>query len=142
MIIFFEYRLHITYFSAGLFHKAILQSGTCLASWGMINNATEIAFDIGRKLGYKGYDRLQLLNFLKKQSATDLINAGYQLRIDIDNALEQTSMIFAPSVETIREGATLPDHPRVLLQTAPTIPIICGLTDLEGLLGIGSKYKL
>ncbi|XP_065225811.1 esterase FE4-like [Planococcus citri] len=127
----------------GLFHKAILQSGFCLASWSLASNTIETAFELGRRLGYFGNDRFELLKHLRQQPAKQLVRVANQLKEERSQLAvhEQSRLVFAPSVEFIREGAMIPDHPTILQQIAPPMPMIWGCTDLEGLLGVGVMTK-
>ncbi len=52
-------------FSTGLFEKAILQSGTRTCAWSFTRNPTEMAFKLGNSLGFRGTDKVDLLEFLK-----------------------------------------------------------------------------
>ena len=47
-----------------------------------------------------------------------------------------------PSFETYKEGAFIPEAPEILLEKATLVPILAGITELEGLLIYhGSKLK-
>lgn len=48
---------------------------------------------------------------------------------------------FSPSIETIKENAFLPDHPKNLFKTAEQMPLLAGLNDKEGRLVFSGVYN-
>ncbi|XP_077297608.1 juvenile hormone esterase-like isoform X2 [Arctopsyche grandis] len=62
--------------SRGLFSKAIMQSGTCLNSWGIQNEPEKNVFDLAKNLGLDTSDKVEALNFLRSVSAEDLVEAS------------------------------------------------------------------
>lgn len=74
---------------AGLFNKAIIQSGSALAPWSLSYNYKEVANELGQRLNFPGGSTLELLDFLKKQNASDLTRVGYEMRFDLVKVSEQ-----------------------------------------------------
>ncbi|XP_065225808.1 esterase FE4-like [Planococcus citri] len=120
----------------GLFHKAIVQSGSALAPWALSYDYESIAQELGQKLNFPGGSVHELLDFLKKQDASELTRASYLMRLElVDRHPGRASAVpFAPSVETLKDGAFLPDIPEKLLENVDPIPIIYGVTNKEGIL--------
>lgn len=67
----------------GLFHKAIMQSGTALTSWSLTYDPIDWAFEAGRKLGYHGEDPKELVKHMKAVPANDIVKAMTQILGDI-----------------------------------------------------------
>jgi len=57
----------------GLFHRAICQSGTALHWWAFTNKAQDTAFRLGKALGCNTNNSDELLEFLQKASAEDIV---------------------------------------------------------------------
>lgn len=49
------------YYSQGLFHGAIAQSGVALSPWALAKEPREIAFELGRELGIDTNNTAELL---------------------------------------------------------------------------------
>lgn len=64
------------FFSTGIFSKTIAQSGTALVSFSLNENPTETAFKLGRELDFVGNDPKEFVEFLKNQSAENLLKAA------------------------------------------------------------------
>jgi carboxylesterase type B len=63
-------------FIPGLFHRAISQSGTGLASWAYAEPEymKRVAIHIGTKIGCNTTDAKELLECFQKKPATDFVN--------------------------------------------------------------------
>lgn len=59
----------------GLFHHAICQSGTALHWWAFTNTAKDRAFRLGKALGCNTNNPDELLEFLQKAPAEDIVEA-------------------------------------------------------------------
>jgi carboxylesterase type B len=59
----------------GLFHRAICQSGTALHWWTFTNTAKDRAFRLGQALGCNTNNPDELLDFLQKAPAQDIVEA-------------------------------------------------------------------
>ncbi|XP_065210127.1 esterase FE4-like [Planococcus citri] len=120
--------------SQGLFHKAIMQSGSVLSPWAFTKNPTEQAFAIGRELLYEGDDRHELLDLLKRTPIRELVRAFEKMLKKDEPDSQFRFPNLSPSVEVIAEGAFLPDMPEKLLKLMKPIPVIYGQTDREGMM--------
>ncbi|GJQ72642.1 hypothetical protein Trydic_g1304 [Trypoxylus dichotomus] len=63
--------------SAGLFKKAIMESGSALCLWSLSKTAREVAFATGRRLGILSLNSRCLIDRLKKVSAKNLQRVSY-----------------------------------------------------------------
>ncbi|XP_046686738.1 esterase FE4-like isoform X2 [Homalodisca vitripennis] len=123
--------------SKGLFHRAIIMSGSSLNSWAFSSEAVEKSRLLGEKMGCTSQDPQEVLQYLQTVPAFDLVKAQYKV-VTAQDKQDIQVFPFTPSVET-QEGEGerfLTDHPRSLLQkgqVAP-VPLIVGVTDKEGML--------
>ncbi|XP_065214514.1 esterase FE4-like [Planococcus citri] len=127
----------------GLFHKAIMQSGSSLVPWSMTVNPKAMAEELGERMDFDGDTTLELLQFLRKQNAEDLTRHASEMADDLKKKYPGVCTLtpFMPSVEEIKEGAFLPDSPENLIKTADPLPIIYGLNDKEGIIAIFINFK-
>lgn len=58
---------------AGLFQKAIMQSGCAFNIWALNKNHKETAFDLAKKLGCQKVNPQEIVEYLKSLPATDLV---------------------------------------------------------------------
>uniref|UniRef100_A0A1B6LQA7 Carboxylesterase type B domain-containing protein n=1 Tax=Graphocephala atropunctata TaxID=36148 RepID=A0A1B6LQA7_9HEMI len=123
--------------SRGLFHRAILMSGSSLNSWAFSSDCVQKSHLLGEKMGCTSQDPQELLQFLQKVPAFDLVKGQYKV-VSAQDKRDVRPFPFIPTVEP-QEGEGerfLTDHPRSLLQkgqVAP-VPIIIGVTNKEGML--------
>ncbi|ENN79424.1 hypothetical protein YQE_04068, partial [Dendroctonus ponderosae] len=117
--------------SKGLFHKAILQSGTALNYWfwGSKNNARYIVELLGKKAGTEE----EALEILKQTPALEIFNAQEKLR-DLTHSSEMRPI--SPVLEAPGKTAFLTEDPRDIIKngTYNQVPIVLGYTDKEGYL--------
>nr|UUB32779.1 carboxylesterase COEC6 [Dendroctonus rhizophagus] len=115
--------------SKGLFHKAILQSGTALNFWfwGSKNNARYIV----ELLGKSAETEEEALDILKQTPALEIYNAQEKLK-----DLTQSNVVrpISPVVEPHGKMAFLTEYPRDIIKngTYNQVPIVFGYTDREG----------
>lgn len=62
----------------GLFHKAILQSGTSLCMWSKARHARRLAFQIGRQLNIDTSNSTHLIESLRAKSSKEIQEAFYK----------------------------------------------------------------
>ncbi|XP_065209992.1 esterase FE4-like isoform X2 [Planococcus citri] len=124
--------LMISPLSQGLFHKAIVQSGSALCTWALNRNPVHIAFGLGRKAGFRGSDRKELVEYLKKFSASEITRMVEEFLDDEASESPARLDFLAPSIESIVEGAFLPDDPSKLNMLVKPIPTMWGCCNLEG----------
>ncbi|KAJ9588465.1 hypothetical protein L9F63_018198, partial [Diploptera punctata] len=120
--------------SKGLFHQAISQSGTALNPWAFSATAKERSFRLGKVLGCTTNNANELLKFLEKVSAQDIVN----------------KVVESVSVEDVREkkvkgpgGTFLEAHPRDIMQAGKFqhIPYMLGVNSQEGLVALQGLKK-
>ncbi|XP_046687607.1 esterase FE4-like isoform X2 [Homalodisca vitripennis] len=125
--------------SRGLFHKAIMQSGTSLAQWALQDKPREKAFLLARELGCKSQDPDTVLEFLRCVPAMDLLQAQESdaLRTEKEK-VQKFSLIFLPCVDKAGDSPFLPDYPRKMMERGEftRVPLIIGANDKEGLLAL------
>ncbi|XP_029169243.1 acetylcholinesterase-like [Nylanderia fulva] len=111
--------------NAGLFHKAICQSGVMTVPWAFteqddaINNGLMLA----QKLGNATFDPEDALKFLKDIDGRNLIAA--EIGLDI-------LLAFTPTVDSKSSNPFLPENPLQLLRNGIEIPIMFGYNNQEG----------
>ncbi|KAF7280919.1 hypothetical protein GWI33_005385 [Rhynchophorus ferrugineus] len=114
----------------GLFHKAIIQSGSALNNWSWgKNNSTEIA----KCMGYKETDEKTILQRLRKESAKSIVAGQKKMK---ENFLPSCIRPWGPVVEPPSEHAFLTESPVQIMhrQGSRKIPMIIGYNSKEGFL--------
>ncbi|ENN71526.1 hypothetical protein YQE_11819, partial [Dendroctonus ponderosae] len=123
----------------GLFHKAIVQSGSALNNWSWgKNNAPEIA----KCLGYKETEENKIVEKLRKESAKAIVQSQRKLK-EASNERQFQHDVFAsgkirpwgPVVEPESPDAILTEHPSKIMQSqgGHKIPLIIGYNSGEGI---------
>lgn len=124
--------------SKGLFHKAVLMSGSAMCNWGFTKNHLQRAFDLGKLLGCEAKTKEELLTFLMKASPKEF--AGNQDKVinDVEH-LTGTDQAFVPTVD----GEFLTEEPLQSLRTGNVhdLPTIVGTVSHEGFLIYNSVAK-
>ncbi|KAG4069037.1 hypothetical protein HA402_008348 [Bradysia odoriphaga] len=135
--IFMKFHYHmISDISKGLFHKAILMSGTALCPWsiGPLENVPERA---ARLLGWNGEGGIhRAMMELQKASVGSLIKAQNAL-VGKDERKKYIFTPFGPTIEPYRSAQCFIDkHPVLLCMNAWSrkIPLLIGGCSSEGLL--------
>lgn len=123
--------LLLTHSANGLFHRAILQSGSVLMPQDFSYQPVESASKVAARLGYNTSDPIELLEIFKNSTAYDIVKAS--------NA-DQTNNAFAPyfftpCVETALTNRSLITEPPTQLvhKLGLYIPVIFGFNDREGI---------
>ncbi|KAK3849905.1 hypothetical protein Pcinc_043356 [Petrolisthes cinctipes] len=124
----------------GLFHRAILQSGTTLNPWALRHDHKQSAISVGKKLGCLGADDDDvegeaLLECLQEIPAGQIVAVGSM------STTEMPFMMFVPRVD----GEFLPAHPASLLATGRynKVDLISGVNKHEGAMSMpGMVMKL
>lgn len=119
--------------SQGLFHQAILQSGSALNRWAFKDNAasSKSAFALGNALGCNTENSKELLQCLSKAEAHDIINT------DLSEWYLDPVIHFAPTVDHPGSGQIfLPETPINIIQSGNfnNVPTIFTACEDEGLL--------
>ncbi|XP_017480526.1 PREDICTED: esterase B1-like [Rhagoletis zephyria] len=119
----------------GLFHKAILQSGSALCPW-VEAQPRDWAFRLAVELGYKGGNAdKEVFRFLSNTSASRIVSAQNRLILPQEEH-ERIMFAFTPLVEPYESADCLLAKPfKDLLITAWSneIPVILGSNTHEGL---------
>lgn len=121
----------------GLFHKAILQSGTGLSSWTMNLNPAQNAYDLANQLGVSYLNNEDLVAKLRQLPGRQLMDTTPGL-LDMDIARGLVSAFsYAPVIDAADYTGDkfLPRHPREIMESggAMDIPMIIGYCSEESL---------
>lgn len=124
----------------GLFHKAILQSGSSLAPWGLQHDPIRRASALAKKFGYYTMDPQEIYSILSNRTTKELINA---LKHE-DKYCVADDNIFVPCVENRIDGVepVISDYPSDVIKSGnyTKVPMIIGHTDNEGLYFVAADY--
>lgn len=124
--------LLLSHSAEGLFHRAIMQSGSILMPQAFGYDPIESASMVAFKLGYNTNDPKELLNIFKNTTANDIVKASYMN--PTNNALEP--YVFKPCIETAitnrRPLLTLPPT-ELLKRNGLNISVIIGFNNEEGI---------
>lgn len=71
------------FYSSGLFHRAIIQSGSALSPWAIQPDPDREAHEIGQLAGYKGEDLEGLVLHLKDRTGEELTKLAYQCKENV-----------------------------------------------------------
>lgn len=123
--------------SKGLFHQAIIQSGTAIAPFGFQPRPEKHAEELGFKLGLKSNSSKSLITQLRGIDYREIMRAQRGI-LDMDKPLGLRSYDFTPTAEPedSLEQRFLTDEPINLMINGSyrTVPMIIGTTNNEGLL--------
>ncbi|XP_068630322.1 LOW QUALITY PROTEIN: esterase FE4-like [Battus philenor] len=122
--------------SKGLFHKAIVESGTCIQDWANDRNAKERAFRAGKLLGKETNDTEELLQYLRSLKPTLLTNLA-QKTMTTEEMYRGLPDYFVPVVEKKFKGvkAFIDKEPVEILAKGRTnkVPLMIGYNSAEGI---------
>lgn len=125
----------------GLFHKAILQSGSSLAPWALQHDPLKAASNLVKKLGYNTQDPKKIYSILSKKSTKELINtiSNYEEKF----CVAETD-IFVPCVEKYIQGIepVITEYPADVIRSGnySKVPMIIGYTNYEGMYFVSADY--
>ncbi|CAB3250981.1 unnamed protein product [Arctia plantaginis] len=125
----------------GLFHKAILQSGSSLAPWALQHDPVKAAMSLVRKLGYSAKDPREIYSILSKKTTKEIITtiSNYE-----DKFCVAETDIFVPCIERHIEGIEpiITDYPAnvILSGNYTKVPMIIGYTNHEGIYFVSADY--
>nr|XP_023028102.1 esterase E4-like [Leptinotarsa decemlineata] len=117
----------------GLFHKAIMQSGSAFNPWA---RGRRNALDIAKAMGYKDTDEKIILQKLQNASIRSLMDAQYMTDCCLPKTFDAAQVRpFGPVIEYSHPGALLSEDPEEIMKSGRChqIPIIMGFNSLEGL---------
>ncbi|XP_041984349.1 acetylcholinesterase-like [Aricia agestis] len=118
--------------SKGLFHQAILQSGSAVSPWSFQHEPLEVAKSFVRQLGHETDDPYEIYKALSQESPVKLLETRVP-RKSGDVVLSEN--IFVPSIEKdLGLERFLPDSPYNLLMRGDfnKVPILMGYNNAEG----------
>ncbi|KAJ3657573.1 hypothetical protein Zmor_009362 [Zophobas morio] len=124
----------------GLFHRAVMQSGTATCPWARGKNNTE---QLARTSRCKQTDTKQVLECLQGVTVQRLIKAQNKNFAMITGPGAQAA--FGPTVEVPNPTAVITDEPLKLINSGNYnhVPLMFGYTSEEGILGAwGSRCKV
>lgn len=126
--------------SEGLFHKAIVQSGSSTASWANQYDPLTMAHLLAKELGHNTRDPHELYNIFMNTSYQDLITTRVPRP---ENNIIISELLFIPCTEREIPGVEpfITDHPYNLFRKGKfhKMPIIIGYNSHEGLLFMNSE---
>jgi len=123
----------------GLFHGAIIQSGSAFCDWAVERNPAEYAMELGESVGCSGGSE-ELATCLREKTPDEIIAAQQEL-LEIYIFPIRT----APVVDADWRGedAFLPGPPSELMDAGAfaQVPVMTGVTQDEGLIGYASIHE-
>lgn len=135
--------LMLTPQARGLFHKAILMSGSTLCPWAS-QPQKDWAFRLASLIGYKGNNNdREVYRYLAKQNASKLIMRDTTL-LTKQERFDNILFAFSPTVEPYLTEQCISNRPfKDLLAEAWSndIPLIIGANSSEGLFHYGTVIK-
>nr|XP_034835480.1 cholinesterase 1-like [Maniola hyperantus] len=128
--------------SKGLFHKAIMQSGSSLAPWALQVRPIYAASLSIKSMGYTTQDPHEIYNMLLEKTDEELIFARVPRQ---EGTILISELLYMPCVEKELEGeeAFLTDLPFNLLSKGEynKVPMIIGHTNEEGLFMVAMENR-
>lgn len=118
--------------SKGLFHKAILMSGTSLTPWAFNVEPLKPAFEDASKIANVTNEE-DVYNVLANASLEDILNSC------LDVSTNQRYFKYTPCVDTNNTDPFFHDTPYNIIKSGRfnKVPIMLGLTDAEGIIFYG-----
>ncbi|XP_049851783.1 esterase FE4-like [Schistocerca gregaria] len=120
--------------SKGLFHKAIMQSGSALSMWAAADGIREKSFKLGELLGCHTDSSEELVQFLRGVDPHKLVETFPKV-VPEKEQMGALTVAFVPCVEKEHSGAFLTEEPLVLMTQGRfhRVPVIVGGTSGEGI---------
>ncbi|XP_017890628.2 esterase FE4-like [Ceratina calcarata] len=113
----------------GLFHKAILQSGTLNCTWGMNQCRPERCFKLASLLGKESTDPIEVVEFLRTVSAEDIVKA--QANILTPQETASYNLAFGVNSDPVAENPVLPEPIEQVVAEGADVPVMIGSTSHE-----------
>nr|WCC58166.1 carboxylesterase [Pharsalia antennata] len=121
----------------GLFHRAILHSGTSLCLWGLSRQSRDLSVRVAQNLNLDTSSSQRLVDGLRTVDAVDLQVAQTDAMIGMFLSVNmREGLLFAPVVEPEHDGAVFTSRSHQQLENGDfhQVPIIMGYTSVEALL--------
>ncbi|XP_056451543.1 neuroligin-3-like isoform X1 [Gadus chalcogrammus] len=115
--------LTLSHHSEGLFHRAIIQSGSALSSWAVNYHPVKYTRLLAERVGCNVLDTVDMVSCLQKKTAKELVEQ------DIQPARYRVA--FGPVID----GDVIPDDPEILMEQGEFLnyDIMLGVNQGEGL---------
>lgn len=130
--------------SKGLFQKAIAQSGVSIVDWALGTAPKDRAFRAGKVLGIETNDTTELLNFLRKVPATDLVQLTFKTLTE-DEEHRGLKEHFVPVVEKTFKHVEpfLANKPidSLLGNNMNKVPLMVGYNSAEGIISLEEQLN-
>lgn len=122
--------------SKGLFHKAIMMSGTAYAPWA-VSPVSDWTHRIAKKLGWNGEGGEKACLNVLQRAAPDAIIKVQESTMTLDDRKRYVLFPFGPIIEPyVSDQTFLKKDPKELINTSwsKNLPVIIGACSDEGLL--------
>lgn len=127
--------------AAGLFHKAILQSGSSLAPWATQHDPIKTASNLVKEFGYDTKNPYEIYNILSNKTANELIRA---IKYSPHNTYVTAEISFVPCIEKEIPGVEpiVTQYPADIIMSGnyTKVPMIIGFNDKEGIYFVAKDY--
>ncbi|XP_047030744.1 cholinesterase 2-like [Helicoverpa zea] len=119
--------------SKGLFHRAVMQSGSALAHWALQFEPLTIASRLAEQMGYSTEDPIEIYNVFANMTAEDLLSHRVPRK---KGDIYSSEIIFVPCIEKKIHNVErfLTDSPYNLITKGKynKVPVIIGFNNEEG----------
>jgi carboxylesterase type B len=125
------------YLFKGLFHKAIVQSGSAFNPWAF-SDANE-----AKMQGKEICEQLECVDVISSMNLAKLKAVSHQRFVDEGKRLKEKYKLpveLVPSLDAASSTPFLPSHPRML--EVADVPIMIGVTTHEGMLELNGEILL
>lgn len=122
--------------SKGLFHKAIMMSGTAYSPWA-VSAVKDWTYRVAKKLGWNGEGGDKACLAVYQKASSDAISKLQEPSLTLDDRKKYILFPFGPVIEPYEgEQCFLPKDPKDMLANAwsKDIPLMIGTCSDEGLL--------
>ena len=92
------------FLSAGLFHRAIIQSGSALSSWAVNYQPVKYTRTLAERVGCNVLDTVDMVACLQRKTAKELVEQDIQAA--------RYRVAFGPVID----GDVIPDDPEILME--------------------------
>lgn len=113
----------------GLFHKAIMHSGSIRCSWAMNQSLPERGFKLASLLGKDSCDPEEVVKFLRTVPAEDIVKA--QASVLTREETLSHNLAFGINNDEVAENPVLPEPIEQLLKKDADVPVIISYTSHE-----------
>jgi carboxylesterase type B len=127
--------LMVSPMAEGLFHKAIVQSGSIMSNWALNKNPVADVFTLARYFNISSMNLDEIMRQLNNIDAMELLIVGDKMVED--RKIVTNAMAFVPTVEKYISGEEpfLTEYAVNLIKSGKSvdIPLMMGIVDKEGL---------